>query len=227
MPVAPTKAQFNTTVINTNAKTLFFGFLPPHGKTLTSGQSFTFVGDLYNYCASRGRRFTTALTNAITRGDMVVQTGPSGSETVLCSVLNTTVIAVGDTVFLDTGGDVKSATVFTWDTNIGTTQPEFKVKFLGVALAAHANGGGAIATFPVDISPDVVWQFPCTSEAHEIGDTLGLAKASGNALLPQQLVKAIAANSIARCVSRDASAATTVSVRLQSAYRGNNSGGNQ
>ncbi len=224
MPVAPSTASLYTTILNTSGVTKTFSFLPPHGKTLTAGQSVTFVGSVYQYL--KNARKLAGFLSAVTRGDICLLSGPTRAETVLCAVGNTSVIAPGDLLYL-TSGAVKSAADFTWDTNLATTQAGFKALFIGVALAAHANGGGAITTFPVDISQEAIYNYACTSETHEIGDTLAPAKAAGNALLPQKLVKAVAGSSIARCESRDASAATTVSVRLQSAFRGQNVSGAQ
>jgi len=226
MPAAPTTNQFSTIVRNTSGSTMTFSFLPPHGRTLTAGQEYSFAGDIQTRLGTGGRinkRKFDAFKAAILAGNITVRQGSVTGEVALCEVLNTTVIAAGDLVFIDNGSggtDVKSAAVYTWTTNILTTQTNFKAQFLGVALAAHANGGGHIYTFPVDVSPDLIWQFPCTSETHNISDTLGLAKAAGNALLPQSLVKATAAASIARCTSIDSSVAVIVNVRLESEFRG-------
>lgn len=213
MAVAPVTTNLYTTVRNVSGKTLTFGFLPPHGKTLDDNEEYTFAGDIQQYLTSA--RKVNAFKNAIEDGLLVVGRGADQSQVVYCAVDNTSVIAAGDMVFLDTD-DVKSAADFTWDTDLATTQAEFAAKFLGIALAAHASGGGAITDFPVDISHTAVYSLPCTSETHEIGDTLGPAKDSGNALLPQKLVKAAAGNSIASCVKRDGTAATTVSVVFES-----------
>jgi hypothetical protein len=74
----------------------------------------------------------------------------------------------------------------------------------------------------VDVSPLSVYELDCASETHEVGDTLGMDKAAGNALLPSTLEKAVAASSCFRCVRRNASASTRVYVRMQSAYWGVN-----
>jgi hypothetical protein len=58
-----------TVITNVCGKTRFYGFLPPHGRTLTANQSVTLPGDLRTVLASgRGRykreRELLALDNA-------------------------------------------------------------------------------------------------------------------------------------------------------------------
>jgi hypothetical protein len=137
-----------------------------------------------------------------------------------------TAISAGDALYLDTD-DAKPASSETWDTNLATTQANFVNHFLGIAQADHAANSGALTDFPVDISPTAVYEMDCASETHEIGDPVGMDKASGNALLASTLEKAVAASSCFRCVRRDASAATRVYVRMQSAYWGVNAAGSQ
>jgi hypothetical protein len=137
-----------------------------------------------------------------------------------------TAISAGDAVYLDTD-DAKPASSQTWDTNLATTQAAFVDHFLGIAQSDHAANSGAVTDFPVDISPMSVYEMDCASETHEVGDPLGMDKASGNALLPSTLEKATAASSSFRCVKRDAAASTVVYVRMQSAYWGQNAAGQQ
>jgi hypothetical protein len=137
-----------------------------------------------------------------------------------------TAINAGDALYLDTD-DAKPASSEAWDTNLATTQANFVNHFLGIAQADHAANSGAVTDFPVDISPFSVYELDCASETHEMGDTLGMDKAAGNALLQSTLEKAVAASGCFRCVKRDASAATKVYVRMQSAYWGVNAAGSQ
>lgn len=219
-----------TVVKNVSSNTLSFGFLPPHGVTLTAGESVTLAGDINQYLSTGGRpnaRKLAAFNAAVS--NKLIRVFVNKREIVHCSVASGSTIAVGDLVFLDVGAGnvVKSAADFTWDTNIATTQAGFANVFVGVALDAHVPAAGAIITFRVDVSPDSFYAYTCTSETHVIGDTFGPAKASGNALLPQQLVKATATSSIARGREQNASAATSVIVQFQSAYRGFNAQGSQ
>ncbi len=221
-------SKIETVVTNIYSKTLVFGFLPPHGKELASGESVTIAGDLEAQLKTGGgrnwQRKVDAYNNAIT--DNLIRVVRNVRHIVYCAVDTGTVIAVGDLLYLDTD-DVKPAASFTWTSNIATTQANFANVFLGVALASHAGGSGAVTNFPVDMSPLTIYKYACTSEAHEIGDTLGLAKDSGNNMVNQSFVKAAASSSVARCHKRDASAATSVQVTLQSAYWGFNAAGSQ
>lgn len=142
------------------------------------------------------------------------------------AVDSATAINAGDAVYLDTD-DAKPASSETWSVDLATTQANFVNHFLGIAQADHAANSGAVTNFPVDISPLAVYEMDCASETHEIGDTLGMDKASSSNLLASTLEKAVAASSCFRCVRRDASAATKVYVRMQSAYWGENAAGQQ
>jgi hypothetical protein len=137
------------------------------------------------------------------------------------AVDSATDIKAGDALFLDTN-NAKPAGSETWVTDQATTNANFVNHFLGIAQADHPANSGAVADFPVDISPLSVYEMDCASEAHEIGDTLGMDKAGGNNLLSSVLEKQAAASSAFRCVRRDPAASTVVYVRLQSAYWGVN-----
>ncbi len=140
---------------------------------------------------------------------------------VRAAVDSATEIQAGDLLYLDTD-DVKPASSETWSTDLATTQANFTNHFMGIAQADHQAGSGAVADFPVDISPHSVYELDCDSELHELGDTLGAAKATGNALLAAKAKKAVAASSCLRCVRRDVEAKDRVYVRMQSAYWGIN-----
>jgi hypothetical protein len=137
------------------------------------------------------------------------------------AVDSATAINAGEAVYLEVD-DARPASSEAWVTDLATTQANFVNHFLGIAQADHAAGSGAVTDFPVDISPTAVYEMDCASEAHEVGDTLGMDKAAGNALLAGTLEKAVAASSCFRCVRRDPSPATRVYVRMQSAYWGVN-----
>jgi hypothetical protein len=225
MAVAPVSTGAYTTIRNISGVTKTFSFLPPHGKRLADNAEAVIAGDINDYFTNNLRK-QKAFKKALENGWLLVSLNIPSAEIVYVDVADTTVIAAGDLVYL-TAGAVKAAADFTWNTDLATTQAGFTDVFVGVALQSHASGGGHITDFPVDISPASTWTFPCTSETHEIGDTLGPKKAAGNALVSQTLVKSVAASSIARCVKRDTSAATSVTVRIQSAYRGHNAAGAQ
>lgn len=214
-----------TTVKNITSNTLPFGFIPPHGKELTAGETVTIAGDLYAQLSTGGRtnqRKVTALNGAIS--DRLVRVSVNTRKLLHCPVASATVVAVGDLMYWDSGtSSVKPASLFTWTSNLATTQANFANVFVGVAVEAHASG--AASNIKVDVSPTSVYSYTCTSETHLPGDFLGPAKASGNALVNQTLVKAVAASSVATALQIDTSAATLVSVRFQSAYWDYNTAG--
>jgi hypothetical protein len=142
------------------------------------------------------------------------------------AVDSATAISAGDAVYLD-GDDVKPASSEPWTGDLATTQANFVNHFLGIAQADHPANSGAVTDFPVDISPLAVYELDCASEAHELGDTLGLDKAAGNNLLASTLKKTLAAGSCFRCVRRDPVATTRVYVTMQSAYFGVNDAARQ
>lgn len=73
----------NTTCLETKVRnmtgvTATFGFLPPHGKTLTAGQEYTFFGSLPALLqAITSKRKRTAFQNALQNGDIVVVSSPT------------------------------------------------------------------------------------------------------------------------------------------------------
>jgi hypothetical protein len=67
-----------TKVRNMTGVTATFGFLPPHGKTLTAGQEYTFFGSLSALLqAITSKRKRTAFQNALKNGDIVVVSSPT------------------------------------------------------------------------------------------------------------------------------------------------------
>ena len=142
------------------------------------------------------------------------------------AVDSATEIRAGDAVFLD-GDDAKPASAEAWSIDLATTQAAFADHFLGIAQADHPANSGAVADFPVDISPWSVYEMDCANETHEVGDTLGMDQSTGNSLEAAKLEKAVAASSCFRCLRRNPTASSTVYVRMQSAYWGHNDAAGQ
>ncbi len=68
----------DTKVRNMTGATTTFGFLPPHGKTLTAGQEYTFFGSFPSLLQSiTSKRKRTAFQNALQSGDIVVVSSPT------------------------------------------------------------------------------------------------------------------------------------------------------
>lgn len=207
--------KIETLIINTTSASHLYGYIRPRGKTLAAGATALIQGDIR---AKMTDRELTALDNDVANGYIAYFV----NQRCLVSIPGKTAsaIAVGDAVFLDTN-QASPAADFTWDTDIATTRGNFANSFLGISQTA--KGAGTAGSIFVDISPTSVHKFACTSETHEIGATLAMVKASGNALVNASLVKVGTASQCTfRCVRRDPSAATVVLVNCQSAYFGNN-----
>lgn len=218
-PAFATVNQEVTVLMSTAPVTMSFGFIPPHGKTLTPNQIVTIDGDIWGQLRTGGRanqRKLNGLENAISKG--YIQVYQNDRHVVWVSVLAASTINTGDLVSYS-GGFAASAAAFTWGGSLSATQISFAAAFLGVALATKGVTTGNVINFPVDISADSTYFFACTSETHNVGDTLGPAKNPlSNALLPQTLVKSASANSIAKSVQEDQAATTVVAARFTSAF---------
>lgn len=125
------------------------------------------------------------------------------------------VIEIGDACFYNTD-DVRPASSFTWDTSLAVTQAAFADVFLGIAMEPSASGD----TDPINVdrSGDSKYQFAVASATYEFGATLGMDKASGNALLSQTLEAAVKASSVAKAAERAPSAVTSLLVNFYPVY---------
>lgn len=229
MAVAPDNTFIQTVIRNTSGATRVFGYLPPHGKSLTNNQDYTFDGDLEIYLMSvsrKNKRKFDHFKSDITNGYIQMTKVSHRPEIAYYPVGATFVVAAGDLVYWDSGNSsARSAADFTWTTDLPTTQGNFANVFIGVAQQAHASG--TAGTIAVDISPNSIYTISCTSQTNNPGDMYGPDKAAGNALLPQQIVKtATAADAIARAVGSNTSS-LSVAVRIQSAYWGANAAAQQ
>jgi uncharacterized ferredoxin-like protein len=130
---------------------------------------------------------------------------------VIAAADSATVIEIGDLVWQDTD-DAKPASSLAWDTSLAKTQDNLADKFLGVAMQRSRSGEAV----PVRVAASGVFEFDCDAATFELGDLVGAAKAAGNALLPQKIVKVTdPAYAIGR-VAKRAAAATSVLVAVQS-----------
>lgn len=119
---------------------------------------------------------------------------------------SSTVIEIGDNLFLDTD-DAKPASSFTWQSNLADTQEAFAEDYLGVAVSASADGD----TDPVRYARGGVMKFPCSSATFGIGAPIAPAKASGDNLLDQEVAEAASAlGAIGRVTERYDSSVTEV-----------------
>lgn len=110
---------------------------------------------------------------------------------VVAPVATNKAIQVGDLVAISSGNAI-SAADFTWDTDLATTQENFAAAFLGVsgqlkrADIAKVYGNSNDNEIRIDCSG--IYQGTYTGSALVVGDFVGPSN-SGNALLPQSLVK--------------------------------------
>jgi hypothetical protein len=132
---------------------------------------------------------------------------------VVAAVDSSTVVEIGDLVYLDTD-DAKPASSTTWTTNLAGTQAVLTPKFLGVAMQRSRSG----ETAPIRVATSGVFEFDCASTTAELGATVGAAANTGSTALENQKVVAVANNAyaIGRVAKRLATAATTLLIDVNS-----------
>lgn len=122
-----------------------------------------------------------------------------GTNPTIATVATAKAVAVGDIVGMSSGTLVKASDE-TWDTNLATTQTNFVARFLGVsgqqkdANVARVFGNASDNVIRIDAGG--VFEFDCASATFEVGDLVGCAKQSGNALEDQKVV-AVASEALA------------------------------
>lgn len=127
------------------------------------------------------------------------------------SVDSATVIEIGDNVWQDTN-DVKPASDFTWNASLAQTQADFKAKYIGMSADRSRAGD----TNDVGVDKNGIKKFTCASASFEIGDLVGPAKASGNALENQKVVAVASEDyAIGRVAKRYAAVTTEVEVDIR------------
>lgn len=132
------------------------------------------------------------------------------SNPVVAAVDSTTVIEIGDMVYLDTD-DAKNAAALSASSTLAETQEAFHDLFLGVAAQRSRNGD----TDPIRVDTEGVFEFACESATFEIGGLVGPAESSGAAIEDQKVVAVATANlAVGRVAQREASAVTSVFVRI-------------
>ncbi len=87
-------------------------------------------------------------------------------------------IQIGDLVGQDSSGNVTPASALAWTTDLPTTQTAFHLTFLGVAMQRSLSAD----TDPIRVATSGVFEMACASATFNIGDLVGPAKDTGNAL---------------------------------------------
>ncbi|HTL52334.1 MAG TPA: hypothetical protein VL860_07170 [Planctomycetota bacterium] len=126
---------------------------------------------------------------------------------------SSTALEKGDLVFLDTD-DIKPAAVFTWTTDEATTRVNYVAKHIGVSGTRHAANAGATNNHLVHA--DGLFFFDAEAATYEVGDRVGPAKDTGNALLTTKLKKVTADNqAVGYVIEKSGANATTIKVRIK------------
>lgn len=111
-------------------------------------------------------------------------------------VASATVIEVGDMIQEDGSGNALPASSEAWDTNLATTQANFKATFVGVAMSASANG----ETEDVVVATAGVFEFDCAAAQFDYGDPVGPDEVGTQTLGDQQVEAAVIASAIGHVV---------------------------
>jgi hypothetical protein len=132
---------------------------------------------------------------------------------VMLPVDSSTVIEIGDLVYLDTD-DAKPASAQADQGTETANQQLFHDVFAGVAMQASPSG----ETQPIRVATTGVFEFDCLSAALEVGDLMSSDEHSGGtSLLNQTVAKVTTANAaIGRCAKRVNPAGTRVLVDIVS-----------
>lgn len=143
------------------------------------------------------------------------ETNPASAPVLTATAINTV------DILGFTAGNVYLASAETWDTNLATTQTNFVTKFLGLSgqkkLAAEARVHGNSTDNIIRVDCSGVYEFDASSATYTIGQFVGPAKASGNALVDSTVVGvASAALAIGRVIENSGASATKVKVQLLS-----------
>lgn len=132
---------------------------------------------------------------------------------VMMAVDSSTVIEVGDLVYLDTD-DAKPASSQADQSSEIANQRLFAANFLGVSASRSKNG----ETADIQILTAGVFEFPCPSGTFEVGDLLGVDEASSGTALEDQQVASVATEDLAigKVQQTVSSAATLVRIEIES-----------
>jgi hypothetical protein len=132
---------------------------------------------------------------------------------VMLPVDSSTVIEIGDLVFLSTD-DARPASLQVDQGTEALNQSLFHDNFAGVAMQASANGSSQ----PIRVATAGVFEFDCLAATFEVGALIGIDEnAAGTALEDQKVVAVAAAGSaIGRCAKRVNPAGTRLSVDIVS-----------
>ncbi len=132
---------------------------------------------------------------------------------VMLAVDATTVVEIGDLVYLETD-DARPASSQADQGTEAANQELFHDKFAGVAMQASRNGD----TQPIRVATAGVFEFDCLSGTYEVGKLIGADENAGGTALERQVVTPVATANLAvgRCAKRVSPATTRVLVDVVS-----------
>lgn len=132
---------------------------------------------------------------------------------VMLPVDSTTVIEIGDLIYLDTD-DAKPASSQADGGTLALNQEGLHDKFVGIAMQASASGD----TKEIRIATSGVFEMDCAEATFELGALIGAVEiGAGTALEDQKVVTVATANlAIGRCAKRVNPAGTSVLVDIVS-----------
>ncbi|MCE9546914.1 MAG: hypothetical protein K8T25_15675 [Planctomycetia bacterium] len=118
---------------------------------------------------------------------------------VVLSVGSSTVIEIGDLVYLD-AGEAKPASAQADQLTKAANQEMFHDAFAGVALQRSRAGD----TDPIRVATTGVFEFGCVADSFEVGNLIGVDEATSGTVLEDQLVIIVATPNLAvgRCAKR-------------------------
>ena len=136
-----------------------------------------------------------------------------GTSPVMLPVDATTVIEIGDLVYLDTD-DAKPASAQADQGTEAANQELFHDKFAGVAMQQSRSGD----TQPIRVATAGVFEFDCLSATFEVGKLVGADENTGGNALEDQVVAPVNTSNLAvgRCAKRVNPAGTKVLVDIVS-----------
>jgi hypothetical protein len=132
---------------------------------------------------------------------------------VMVPVADTTIIEIGDLVYLASGLGKPASAQADLGTKAGN-QEALHDGFVGVAMQASPAG----STDPIRVATSGVFEFDCVSTTADIGDLFGVDEdGTGTELVSQTIVKVATANlAVGRCAKRISPAATRALVEIVS-----------
>lgn len=141
------------------------------------------------------------------------------SQPQITPVASANAVASGDLVAVAAGNAV-SAADWPWTTDLATTQAAFVAAFLGASAqtkltnVARIPGNSAANLIRIDTAG--AYEFDAASATFTVGQLVGPAKQTGNALEPQKVVGVAGATLAIGSVVEAGTALTKVKVRLHS-----------